>query len=304
MRLDINADTRLCAVIGNPVAHSLSPAMHNAAFRACELNYVYLAFQVGDVAGALAGMRALAGFRGLSVTIPHKVAIMPHLDEIEPLARQVGSVNTVVNESGRLVGAITDGLGTLRAFERAGITLDDKQILFLGTGGAARAVAFAVAQACRPRGIRILGRTEARMRQLTADLCAATKCPIRPGMLASDLRESVAECDVIIQATPVGMYGHAEDESVVPAEWLRPEQVVFDMVYRPMRTRLIQDAEHVGCATILGLEMLLFQAVLQFEMWTGLAAPEDVMRKALTAALNAPTGHQHTIEASNRVVLR
>ncbi len=284
----MNAETRLCAVIGNPVAHSLSPIMHNAAFAACELNYVYLAFQVSDVGGAMAGMRALNGFRGMSVTIPHKVPIMRYLDEIHPLAEKVGCVNTIVNESGRLIGAITDGLGTLRAFECAGIDLNEKRILFLGTGGAARAVAFAMADACRPRHIQILGRTESRMLHLVDDLSAASACEIRPGLLANNLHGAVSKCDVIIQATPVGMHGHAEEERIVPAELLRPDHIVFDMVYRPMKTRLLKDAEAIGCATVPGLEMLLYQAVLQFELWTGHAAPETVMRSALIAALNPP----------------
>lgn len=285
MTSNIDAATKLCAVIGNPVAHSLSPIMHNAAFAACGLNYVYLAFQTSDVGGAVSGMRALNGFRGMSVTIPHKVNIMPCLDEIHPLAQKVGCVNTIVNESGHLVGAITDGLGTLRAFAHAGVTLDDKRILFLGTGGAARAVAFAITESCRPRHMRILGRTAARMQQLVRDLRAVGGTPIEDGTIGADTQAGVAESDIIIQATPIGMHGHAEGESIVPPELLRPDQVVFDMVYRPMKTRLILNAQNSGCLTILGLEMLLYQAVLQFELWTGRTAPEAVMRDALVKTL-------------------
>ena len=134
----IDAHTRLCAVIGNPVGHSLSPAIHNAAFEAMGLNFVYVAFSVTDVAGCLAGMRALPGFRGMSVTIPHKRAVMRHLDSISPMAERVGAVNTIINDGGRLSGDTTDGPGTLRAFAEAGITLAGKRILFLGAGGAVR----------------------------------------------------------------------------------------------------------------------------------------------------------------------
>lgn len=285
MTIFVDTQTQLCAVIGNPVAHSLSPAMHNAAFRAAGLNYVYLAFAVEDLAGCVAGMRALKGFRGLSVTIPHKINIMAHLDAIDPLARNVGCVNTVVNDNGSLTGFITDGLGTLRAFEQANVSLDDKSILFVGTGGAARAVAFAITGECSPRAVRILGRTPSRMEQLVADVAATTNTPVLGGSLQDELEQAVAQSEVIIQATPIGMHGHAEGDSPVPAALLRPEHIVFDMVYRPMKTQFILDAEAAGCITILGLEMLLNQAVLQFERWTNTNAPESVMRDALVAAL-------------------
>ncbi len=285
MRRTIDTATRLCAVIGHPVAHSLSPVMHNAAFEALGLNYVYLAFSVSDVAGCLAGMRAMEGFRGLSVTIPHKVEVMRHLDEVVPLARRVGCVNTVCNDDGRLVGSITDGLGTLRAFERAGVDLDDKTVLFIGAGGAARAVAFALAESCRLREMLLLGRTPARVASLVDDLRRAASIPIEGGSLGRDLRAALTEADVVIQATPLGMHGHAEGDSGVPGEWLHSDQVVFDMVYRPMRTKLIEDATAKGCKVVLGLEMLLHQAILQFERWTEREAPEQVMRQALEQAL-------------------
>lgn len=283
--LPINAQTQLCAVIGNPVAHSLSPAMHNAAFQATGLNYVYLAFAVSELEGCMAGMRALAGFRGMSVTIPHKIDIMKHLDEIAPLARKVGCVNTVVNLGDRLVGTITDGLGTLRAFDRAGVSLDGKSVLFAGTGGAVRAVAFALAGSCSPRRILILGRTPARLEKLVHDLKQLDQVPVKGAGFDEMTPEVANACDVIIHGTPMGMYGHAEGESAVPREWLRPGQVVFDMVYRPKATRLLQDAEAAGCTIIPGLEMLLYQAALQFELWTEQEAPEEVMRNALVQAL-------------------
>ncbi|MCK5860942.1 MAG: shikimate dehydrogenase [Candidatus Hydrogenedentes bacterium] len=283
----MNTQTQLCAVIGNPVAHSLSPVMHNAAFSAAGVNYAYLAFAVHDLAGCMAGMRALKGFRGLSVTIPHKVNVMEYLDEVDVLAQKVGCVNTVINNDGRLIGAITDGLGTLRAFEQASVSLKDKTILFVGTGGAARAVAFAMTDTCSPRELRILGRTPSRMQTLVDDLTAGSNVPIRGGSLQDDLPQAVAASDIIIQATPIGMHGHAAGESAVPAGLFRPEHIVFDMVYRPMKTQFIKDAEAVGCVSILGLEMLLNQAILQFELWTEQSAPEEVMRNALVKALQA-----------------
>jgi shikimate dehydrogenase len=281
----IDTETRLCAVIGNPVEHSLSPLIHNAAFDATGLNYVYLAFRIEDLRGCLAGMRALPSFRGLSVTIPHKIAIMQYLDEIDPMAVDVGSVNTVVNEEGKLLGMTTDGLGILRAFDEAGVSLEGKRVLFVGAGGAVRAVAFALAGLAGPAQITILGRTESRVSALVRDLATKTGAAVEGGSLSRDLPGAIESHEIIIQGTPVGMYPHGEAETTIPKELLHPNQVVFDMVYRPLKTRLIRAAEEVGCRTIPGLEMLVNQAVLQFEAWTGVSAPRGVMRDALIAAL-------------------
>lgn len=282
----IDTETKLCAVIGNPVKHSLSPAMHNAAFQAVNLNYAYLAFCVENVKGCLDGMRALPTFRGMSVTIPHKLTVMEHLDEIDPLAQHVGCVNTITNENGRLIGTITDGLGTVRAFENAGVSLRGKNILCLGAGGAVRAVAYAFAEICAPQSITILGRTPAKVDALVNDLRESAQAQINPGYLPGHLYKALLENEIIVQGTPLGMYGHGEGQTGIPRGWLRPHHVVFDMVYRPLKTRLIQDAEEAGCKTVLGLEMLLEQAVLQFERWTGKAAPREIMRNALLAELN------------------
>ncbi len=282
----IDTATRLCAVIGNPVGHSLSPAMHNAAFDAAGLNYVYLAFEVEDVGACLAGMRALPGFRGMSVTIPHKVAVMPHLDEIDPLARHVGCVNTITHEEGRLAGTITDGTGTLRAFAEAGVSLKGKRVLFLGAGGAVRAVAFAMATTAKAATVTLLGRTPSRVEKLGRDLSGNTETPVSWGDMGRDLEEAMASHEVVINGTPLGMYPEAVDQTVVPGHLFRPDQVAFDMVYRPLKTRFIREAEAAGCLTIPGLEMLVNQAELQFERWTNQAAPAGVMRRALLTALN------------------
>lgn len=284
--MKIDTATRLCAVIGNPVEHSLSPLIHNAAFEATGLNYVYVAFCVEEVGGCLAGMRALASFRGMSVTIPHKVAVMPHLDEIDAMATRVGCVNTITNEGGRLVGTVTDGLGTLRAFGDAGVSLDGKRILFIGAGGAVRAVAFALLDRARPACITVLGRNPERLQRLVGDLAVHAAIPVTAGSIADDLERAVPEHDVLINGTPVGMYPHSIGETSVSRGFLRREHVVFDMVYRPSRTQFILDAEAAGCTTVLGLEMLVNQAVLQFEAWTAVAAPRDIMRSVLIAALN------------------
>lgn len=283
----IDTATQLCAVIGNPVEHSLSPLIHNAAFEATGLNYVYVAFRVVDVAGCLAGMRALPSFRGMSVTIPHKIAVMDHLDEIDPMAVKVGAVNTIVNEGGRLLGSTTDGVGTLRAFAEAGVDLAGMRALFVGSGGAVRSVAFAMVEQAGVAQVTILGRTPSRVDALVDDLAAKTGGNVRGGSLADDLAGAMAEHDVVVQGTPMGMYPERMDETLVPRRLLRREHVVFDMVYRPHKTRLIREAEAVGCRTVLGIEMLLHQAAVQFETWTGAAAPLAAMRGPLAAELTA-----------------
>ena len=284
----IDTATQLCAVIGNPVEHSLSPLIHNAAFEAAGLNYVYIAFRVEDVKACLTGMRALPGFRGLSVTIPHKIAVMQYLDDIDPMALNVGSVNTVVHDDAKLRGLTTDGPAVLRAFAEAGISIVGRNVLFIGAGGAVRAVAFAMAQQPKPARITILGRNATRVAALVNDLRAKTQARIDGADLARDLPAAVAAHNIIIQGTPLGMYPNSINETAIPADLLRPEHVVFDMVYRPLRTRLIADAETKGCRTVPGLEMLLNQAALQFEAWTGVPAPQTVMRDALIQALTAP----------------
>ncbi len=276
-----DTSTQLCAVIGDPVAHSLSPAIHNAAFDAAGLNYVYLAFHVTDLPGCLTGMRAMPNMRGLSVTIPHKESIIPLLDEVDPLAAAVGSVNTVTNDRGRLIGSTTDGLGTLRAFADSDVDLNGKRVLFLGAGGAVRAVAFAVLRETKVDQVTILARRSDRAESLVTDLNDAART-------ASGSLDAVAEAmpnhDVIIQGTPIGM---APDENVspVPSTLFREGQVAFDMVYRPHETQFLRDAAASGCRVVYGIEMLLHQAALQFQTWTGTKAPIDAMRSAVKVSI-------------------
>lgn len=282
----ISATTRVCAVIGDPVEHSLSPDVHNAAFEARDLNLVYTAFHVkrGDLRGALAGMRSL-GIRGLSVTIPHKVDILPLLDDVEALAGRIGSVNTVVNESGRLIGSSTDGPGALRALEAQQVETAGKRVLLLGSGGAARAIAFALADLSPAPELRILGIEEDELKVLGADLAARSGASARWGLLSDDrLAVEIEEADILIHATPVGMAPKTE-VSLVPDGMIRDDQVVFDAVYTPFETKLLRIAREAGARTVPGLGMFVHQAAIQFELWTGQEAPVDVMTGAVRRAL-------------------
>jgi len=268
--MDISGRTRVYAIIGSPVEHSLSPPMHNAGFAAEGIDAVYVAFRVEDVAGALAGIRAL-GLGGVSVTVPHKMAVMAGLDRIDEMARQVGAVNTIVAEEGELVGYNTDTAGAVAALS-AHIEIRGRRFLIIGAGGAARAIGFGLWQ--RGADLTIANRSEEHGRALAHDLA----CRFVPLSQAAGV-----EADCIIQATSVGMYP-GPDRSPVPAQLFRPGMVVMDIVYKPRRTRFLREAEGRGCRCIEGTLMLLEQAVEQFRLWTG-RTPRQVMEAALRAAL-------------------
>jgi shikimate dehydrogenase len=281
----LNFNTRLCMVIGNPVAHSLSPALHNAAFNALGLDFIYLPCQVDDVAGVLAGMRAMHNFRGMSVTIPHKIEVMKYLDEINAADRVIGSINTIINDNGKLTGFGTDGPAVIKAFVDAGIELAGKHVLIIGVGGACRAIAFTLAYRAGLQQITLLGSKRVVFEGLAAELRKHTEVQVEATLRNEEsLAEAMSRADIIINATPVGMSPNT-DASLIPPELFRAGQVVFDAVYTPQETKLLADARAAGLQTVSGVEMFINQAVLQFELFTGMPAPEEVMRKAVMEKL-------------------
>jgi len=279
--MDINAHTQFCGVIGNPVEHSLSPAIHNAAFQKLGLNFVYLAFRVEAIADAIMGLRALGNFRGASVTIPYKVAAVPFLDSVEPTASHIGAINTIVAAGGVLTGYNTDATGALRALREGAVALNGQRVVMLGTGGAARAIAFALAMDRRIECLTVLGIDVAERRNLVKDLESKTSlCVIEGPLDEKALGRSLRDAQVLIHCTPIGMYPKIHDTSV-PTTLLHPGLTVMDIVYNPRDTQLLKDAKAAGCRVIPGLEMFLYQAAAQFELWTNQAAPADVMRAVL-----------------------
>lgn len=279
--MDIDARTQFCGVIGNPVGHSLSPAIHNAAFRTLGLNFVYLAWQVEMIDEAIKGLRALGNFRGASVTIPHKVAAMSLLDHVEATAQRIGAINTIVAEKGELTGYNTDATGALRALREGGVDLKGRRIVVLGSGGAARAIAFALAAESGAERLTLLGIDDRERACLAHDIRSQATLPVEDCHLdESALRRVVPDAQVLIHCTPVGM-SPKPDTTCVPASLLHRNLAVMDIVYNPLETRLLKDAARAGCKTIPGLEMFLNQAVAQFEIWTNQAAPVDVMRTVL-----------------------
>ena len=279
--MEINAHTQLCGLLGDPVEHSLSPAIHNAAIEKLGLNFVYLAFKVEDLPGAVKGLRSLGNLRGFSVTIPHKVAIIPLLDEVDQTARNIGAVNTIVLESGRLLGSNTDASGALRALTESGAALRGEKVVMLGSGGAVRAIAFALATGAGIARLTLLGIDEKERTGLARDLRARTSLQLAEGTITDDaLRRAIEESKVLLHCTPLGMHPNVH-ESCVPASLLKPHLTVMDVVYNPLDTKLLTDARTAGCKTIRGIEMFLNQAVGQFELWTKQKAPADVMRAVL-----------------------
>jgi shikimate dehydrogenase len=271
---EINGMTEVYGIVGNPVGHTLSPMMHNAAFAALGENRVYLAFQVEDIADAVKGIRAL-NIRGVSVTIPHKESIITCLDTVDPVALKIGAVNTVnvVGQGGTrlLCGSNTDWVGANRALANH-IDLRGRHVVLLGAGGSARALAFGLMEA--GARVSLCSRTEARGRKLAADL----GCPWHP-LTAIDRLVG----DVLVNATSVGMSPKIDD-SLVARGHLGNFAVVMDIVYSPFETKLLREAREAGCKVVYGLEMLLYQGVAQFELWTGQAAPVALMQAVLWRA--------------------
>jgi shikimate dehydrogenase len=286
-RTSINPQTRVYALIGNPVSHSMSPTIHNAAFMELNLDCIYVAFQVEDVKSALAGMRGLDNFRGMSVTIPHKIEVMQYVDEIPDVDRYIGSINTVVKEDGKLIGFNTDGPGALKAIVDGGVELAGKNVLMLGAGGAARAIAFTLAQKGKIGKLVLLDINEEFLSQLTGDLKSGTDAVIVGGALnPAAVAEQMASADLIINCTPVGMHPN-EDASLVDEVLFRPGQVVFDVVYNPLETKMLRQAKGKGLKVIQGVEMFINQAILQFERFAGADAPEELMRKVVMEKLSS-----------------
>jgi len=277
---EISGETKICALIGDPVEHTMSPAMHNAAYRKLGLDYIYIPFRVKpeQLVPAVDGLRAL-NVSGFNVTIPHKVSIIPMLDGLDPLAEKIGAVNTVVNNDGELRGYNTDADGFIRALLERGVEPGGKNIVVLGAGGASRAITYNLAE--RGAHLTILNR------QLeldwAEDIAELIKEDFGRAVRVLELRdeylaEALERADILVNATSVGM-SPAGDESPVPAGLLKDSLIVFDIVYNPMTTRLLREAKAAGARTIGGIDMLAWQGALAFEKWTGQSAPLDLMRK-------------------------
>ncbi|WP_456373815.1 shikimate dehydrogenase [Methanocaldococcus sp.] len=279
----IDAKTKVVGLIGHPVEHSFSPIMHNAAFKDKGLNYVYLAFDVlpEKLKYVIDGAKAL-GIVGFNVTIPHKVEIIKYLDELDESAKLIGAVNTIKIENDKAVGYNTDGIGARLSLEEEIGKVKDKTILILGAGGAARAVAFELA---KDNNIIIANRTVEKAEKLAKEIAEKLNKKFGEEVKFSSLNNDFSDVDIIINATPVGMYPNVDVEPIIKADQIKPDMVVMDLIYNPLETTLLKEAKKVGAKTINGLGMLIYQGVVAFKIWTGIEPNIEVMKNAIINTL-------------------
>ena len=279
----VSGATRLYGIMGHPIGHSLSPLMHTLAFRHHGLDAVYVPFAVApdDLGRAVTGAAAL-GVAGFNVTIPHKEAIMACLDEVTDEASAIGAVNTVHLQDGRTTGYNTDGAGFLQPLQNLGAPLHELSVCVLGAGGAARALAAALLNAGCPRLV-IANRTQARSERLAADLQKRFVGAEVRAVPMSAAADAARQSRLIVNATSLGM--HEGDEPLLPGRCFGPDQIAYDIVYRPLNTPFLQDARAAGATTVGGLDMLMGQGAAAFTIWTGLDFPWGAVRPALEARL-------------------
>jgi shikimate dehydrogenase len=282
----ISAKTKICGLIGDPVEHSMSPVMHNAAFSSLGLDYIYIPFRVEkeNLAKAIDGLKAF-NMTGLNVTIPHKVAIIPFLDDLEAIAEKMGAVNTIVNNNGLLKGYNTDASGFLKSLLERGIDPRGKRVVILGAGGASRAISFTLAE--NGAELVILNR-KLEMDwavELASTISQFTDKEVKALELNDENLSTVLDsAEILVNATSVGMRPDTK-QTPVAKRLLRPDLFVFDVVYNPVKTRLLAEAGEAGATTVNGIDMLVWQGALSFELWTGVKAPVAIMKSAVVKAL-------------------
>ena len=280
----ITARTNVLCVIGHPIEHSMSPIMHNAALKDLCLDYVYVAFNIppNDLKKAVLGFKMFS-IKGINVTLPYKENIIPYLDKIDPLAEKIGAVNTIKNDGKYLIGKNTDASGAKKALLDAGCEITGKKALILGAGGAAKAVSFAISEDLD--AVYIANRTEKRAIKLAKDLTnKMTIKAVGKNMSINTLKNLVNDVDILINTTPLGMYPDIEG-SPISEELLHKNLFVFDIVYNPLKTRLLKEASKIGCKTLGGLDMFVNQGALAFEWWTGKKPNLNLMKEKVVEFL-------------------
>jgi shikimate dehydrogenase len=269
--MNITGRTRITGLFGYPVEHTLSPLMHNAAFEHLGIDYCYLPFSVhpDSLKNAVEAIRAL-NMAGVNVTIPHKEAVIPCLDSVNEEALFIGAVNTIVNREGKLIGHNTDGRGFMRSLTENNVSPDNKKVLIIGAGGAARAIGYYLSE--KAEKLYLFDINKIKLEKLASDLSK-----IRDNIIMLDNTADLSGFDLLINATPLGL--KATDPLPLDISGISPDQTVSDLIYK--KTSLLSLAEQKGCKTIDGLGMLLWQGVLAFELWTGTAPPVGIMKNAL-----------------------
>jgi len=282
--IDLSGKTKITTLIGNPVEHSMSPKMHTMAFKEIGFDAIYIATKVENdkVKEAIESIRALS-FLGANVTVPHKVAAMSHVDEIDPIAKDIGAINTIVNKNGKLYATNTDGLGFVRSLKEAGVNLKGMKAVMVGAGGVARAIAFFLLKEIDK--LKITDLKEEVLNELTEKLSKRYGDKVEKFAPNDETLKKVLEnADLLINCTPIGMHPNV-DKTPVPKDFLKKNLVVFDAVYNPLETQLLKDVKAVGGKGISGVKMFIYQGVEAFERWTEKKAPVEVMEKIVIKSL-------------------
>jgi shikimate dehydrogenase len=281
--MNIKGSTNIVGLIGHPVEHSFSPPMHNAAFEALDMDYAYVPFDVdsGNLESAIEGASAL-NIKGFNVTIPHKVEVMKYLNELDEVASLIGAVNTIDFKD--LKGYNTDGIGAIKAIEEE-TSIKNKNVVIAGAGGASRAISFYIAK-YGAESLTILNRNVEKAESLAGDVLDSGLIGEVNSDSISEIGNCLAESDILIDTTPLGMHPHIDDEPIACAEAMHDDLVVFDAVYNPNETSLLKEAIKAGAKPVYGIKMLLYQGAESFRIWTGRDAPVDVMEDALKKTLN------------------
>ncbi len=272
--MKISGRTKITGLFGYPVEHTLSPAMHNAAFKALGLDYCYVPLSVHPdyLEGAVKAIKAL-NLCGVNVTVPHKEKVIPLLDDINEEASFIGAVNTIVNSNGRLTGYNTDGRGFIQSLLERSISFEGKNVLIIGAGGASRAISYYLSQKTKTLYLYDIDREK--LEKLVNDLKN-----IRNNVLSIEDIARLERFHIIINATPLGW--KKEDPLPFDTSRLMPDQIIYDLIYK--KTRLLKGASKKGCVILNGLGMLVWQGVIAFELWTGKKPPVEIMRNALMKA--------------------
>lgn len=276
----ITGKTKVVGVIGDPVEHSLSPLMHNAAFEHLDMDYVYVPYHVkkGTLESAISGARSL-GIKGLNVTIPHKTEVMKYLDDLDKSAELIGAVNTIKFDNDYSKGYNTDGIGAVRAIEEVESVIN-KKIIILGAGGAARAIAFQILLDGADSVV-IANRTLEKAERLQEDLVEKLDANVKTTNLDEGLKNELVDANILINTTPIGMYPNVDQKPLVKAEMMYESLIVKDCVYNPLKTGLIKEAEKCGATTISGLKMLIYQGMEAFRIWTNVNPPLEIFETSL-----------------------
>ena len=273
----VRGDTQIICLIGNPVAHSLSPQIHNHAFRALGLPFVYvpLAVPLGALHTAAIALRAFS-FAGANVTIPHKNAITHYCDRLSQLSKITGTVNTLYISNGQLCGTTTDPEGFMRALSSMGRGTDGKHVVILGNGGTARTLSIYLALQRKIASLTIVGRNSGRVASLVSEISIKTGYEAENHTFDDPILHQVMErCTLLVNCTSVGMYPRS-GETPLPARYLHRSMTVFDSIYNPVKTKLLLEAQEAGCVVQNGLRMLLYQGLASFKLWTGIEVPDNL----------------------------